>query len=172
MGIGPGGQHTGDLHRFAQWMYRYKMKTITQRDQSDDDGLRTVEVLANLTEDVEKVNAMVSASANAGHWVTSMEELVSFSSNEYTPSGSSRRNLLESYYCNYIGMCDNTCYGMCGANCMCWSWVCGDCHCWDGCRQHDHWCSCKGLLEWCCINTFWIDCNGETDSECGDVPPD
>ena len=171
--LGPNGQHIGDLHRFAQWMYRYKMKIISQMDHFSDDDLYTFEVMDNLTEDFEKVNAIVSASANAGHWVTSMEELVSYTSSEYTaPRSSSGRNLLESYYCNYIGMCDNTCYGMCGADCMCWSWVCGDCHCWDGCRQHDHWCSCKGLLEWCCINTFWIDCNGETDSECGDVPPD
>merc|ERR1712150_285923 len=165
--IGPNGHHIQDLHRFAQWMYRYKMKTIKSMDILDDDDVYTFEVLDNMTVDFEKVNAMVSASANAGHWVTSMDELVSFTSNEYTSSPSSGRHLLDSYFCNYIGECGNKCFGMCGANCMCWSWVCGDCMCWEGCRQHDHWCSCEGILEYCCINTFWITCDGEdTESEC------
>merc|ERR1719510_717864 len=48
----------------------------------------------NMTEEFEKVNAIVSASSNAGYWVQSMDELVSYTSNEYT-SSSSRRGLVE-----------------------------------------------------------------------------
>ncbi|KAB2898643.1 MAG: hypothetical protein F9K40_11195 [Kofleriaceae bacterium] len=34
----------------------------------------------------------------------------------------------------------NSCYGMCGPGCTCWSWVCGDCCYHGGCAKHDSWC--------------------------------
>lgn len=37
------------------------------------------------------------------------------------------------------------CYGMCGPKCdSCWYWVCDDCCCHKGCRDHDHRCACGG----------------------------
>ena len=36
---------------------------------------------------------------------------------------------------------ENTCRGMCGKGCSCWSWFCGDC-CWHrGCYEHDICCN-------------------------------
>ena len=32
---------------------------------------------------------------------------------------------------------DNGCFGMCGAGCDCWSWICGDCCYHDFCADHD-----------------------------------
>jgi hypothetical protein len=29
---------------------------------------------------------------------------------------------------------------MCGPDCSCWSWVCGDCCYHYGCAVHDDWC--------------------------------
>ena len=162
--IGTRGQHLADLHRFAQWMYQYKMRTIQSMSYDD---LYTFELLGNMTEEFEKVNAIVTASANAGHWVTSMDELVSYTSSEYTPSRSgSRRGLLGN--CGApTSQCGNDCFGTCGIDCACWSWICGDCGCWEGCRQHDHYCSCEGALDYCCIDVFWIQCDGNsTDTIC------
>ena len=34
----------------------------------------------------------------------------------------------------------DSCYGMCGPGCSCWSWVCGDCCYHYGCARHDSWC--------------------------------
>jgi hypothetical protein len=34
----------------------------------------------------------------------------------------------------------NSCYGMCGPGCSCWSWVCGNCCYHYGCAVHDSWC--------------------------------
>ncbi len=34
----------------------------------------------------------------------------------------------------------DSCYGMCGPGCSCWSWVCGDCCYHHGCAIHDSWC--------------------------------
>merc|ERR1719204_346839 len=59
--IGPRGQHIGDLHRFAKWLYQYKMRTM------DHDDVYSFEVLNNMTEEFEKVNAIVAASQSAGH---------------------------------------------------------------------------------------------------------
>lgn len=47
---------------------------------------------------------------------------------------------------------DDYCRGMCGQDCNCWSWVCGDCCYHHGCAAHDDWCRrrewhfCIGLL--------------------------
>lgn len=35
---------------------------------------------------------------------------------------------------------DRECFGMCGKNCWCWDWVCGDCCLHKGCLQHDACC--------------------------------
>jgi hypothetical protein len=32
---------------------------------------------------------------------------------------------------------DQDCFGMCGAGCECWSWICGDCCFHDFCADHD-----------------------------------
>lgn len=32
---------------------------------------------------------------------------------------------------------NNECLGLCGRKCDCWQWVCGDCNCHRGCRDHD-----------------------------------
>ena len=37
------------------------------------------------------------------------------------------------------------CFGMCGKNCWCWDWVCGDCCLHKGCLQHDACCRCVNL---------------------------
>jgi hypothetical protein len=47
--------------------------------------------------------------------------------------------------------CHNQCYGMCGSECSCWSWVCGDCNYHSGCAAHDDWCrSCSWYAPWNC----------------------
>ncbi len=44
----------------------------------------------------------------------------------------------------------NPCFGMCGPQCTCWWWVCGDC-CWHlGCHDHDFICYVYGLSSWEC----------------------
>jgi hypothetical protein len=43
-------------------------------------------------------------------------------------------------YCTAYPNRSNSCYGMCGNGCSCWSWVCGDCCYHGGCAQHDNWC--------------------------------
>lgn len=35
---------------------------------------------------------------------------------------------------------DRGCFGMCGAQCWCWDWLCGDCCLHQGCLQHDACC--------------------------------
>ncbi len=39
---------------------------------------------------------------------------------------------------------DNKCEGMCGAQCDCWSFTCGDCCVHKGCESHDRCCSKPG----------------------------
>merc|ERR1719447_1485934 len=110
----------------------------------------------------EKVNVIVAASARAGFWVKSMDDLISYSSDQYsTPRGRSLlsgRSLLGNCGRPYY-RCGNSCYGMCGRGCSCWSWVCGDCDCWKGCLSHDYHCSCIGFSEYCCVNVFWVRCD-------------
>ena len=36
--------------------------------------------------------------------------------------------------------CKKDCFGMCGKECDCWQWVCGDCCCRKGCKEHDQAC--------------------------------
>jgi len=158
--IGPRGQHIQDLHRFALWVYRYQLMWMN-RDEVSDYGNWD-----DLTVEFEKVNAIVSASANAGFWVESTDDLMRYTSDQHSFGEGSGRRLLGD--CGSPTMeCGNACLGMCGVDCWCWSWICGDCECWEGCRQHDHFCSCEGVLDYCCIDTFWISCDGNsTDSIC------
>lgn len=61
--------------------------------------------------------------------------------------------------CTIDDLCDNECFGLCGAGCTCWSWVCGDCDCHCLCKLHDHACSCSfwGYLDSCCYNIwYWL----------------
>ena len=43
-------------------------------------------------------------------------------------------------YCTAYPNQGDSCYGMCGSGCSCWSWVCGDCCYHYGCAVHDSWC--------------------------------
>lgn len=46
----------------------------------------------------------------------------------------------------------NDALGMCGPGTSCWSWVCGDCCCYDGCLSHDNSCrECKWYKPWNCL---------------------
>jgi hypothetical protein len=46
----------------------------------------------------------------------------------------------EKAYCDAYPNSGDSCYGMCGPGCDCWSWVCGDCCYHYGCAVHDNWC--------------------------------
>jgi len=52
--------------------------------------------------------------------------------------------------CSAYPNSSNSCYGMCGSGCSCWSWVCGDCCYHYGCAVHDSWCR-EGKW-WYCYN--------------------
>jgi hypothetical protein len=75
--------------------------------------------------------------------------------------------------------CHNKCFAMCGPECTCWEWVCGDCCGHRGCAFHDETCrlcSCGiGILQNCVAcytgGSYW----GTSDpchavSECIDPP--
>jgi hypothetical protein len=53
-------------------------------------------------------------------------------------------------YCEAYPNSWDSCYGMCGPGCSCWSWVCGDCCYHYGCAVHDSWCR-QGQW-WYCYN--------------------
>ena len=53
-------------------------------------------------------------------------------------------------YCDSYPNSWDSCYGMCGPGCSCWSWVCGDCCYHYGCAVHDSWCR-QGQW-WFCYN--------------------
>lgn len=53
-------------------------------------------------------------------------------------------------YCEAYPNAGDSCYGMCGPGCSCWSWVCGDCCYHYGCAVHDSWCR-QGKW-WYCYN--------------------
>jgi len=75
-----------------------------------------------------------------------------------TQMESNSRSLLGN--CEITDKCGNSCFGMCGPGCTCWSWVCGDCSCWLGCYEHDTYCSCDCMLSFCCLDIFWVKCDG------------
>jgi len=145
--IGTNGQHIQNLHRFAKWIWQYEATedaergVIFQNDEWED-----------ISEEFEKVNAIVSASNNAGFWVRTMDNLLTHISEEQPG-----RALLGSCGSPYT-QCGDTCYGRCGPGCDCWSWFCGDCNCWDGCAEHDYYCACKSMFDFWCVNVFWIYC--------------
>lgn len=56
----------------------------------------------------------------------------------------------EGSYCEAYPNAGDSCYGMCGNGCSCWSWVCGDCCYHSGCAIHDSWCR-EGEW-WYCYN--------------------
>jgi len=49
-----------------------------------------------------------------------------------------------------------TCLGMCGNGCNCWTFVCGDCCFHVGCYCHDL--CCKSYFSWGCLFPFGFDC--------------
>lgn len=53
-------------------------------------------------------------------------------------------------YCTAYPNASDSCYGMCGSGCSCWSWVCGDCCYHYGCAVHDSWC--RSGQWWYCYN--------------------
>jgi len=62
--------------------------------------------------------------------------------------------------CSLSNTCGNPCFGMCGPGCTCWSWTCGTCECYIGCKQHDCCCSCLGMTSLCCVNVVNFRCSG------------
>ena len=47
---------------------------------------------------------------------------------------------------------DNDCFGMCGPNCWCWKFVCGDCCIHQYCRTHDQCCHDVGFYTLTCFS--------------------
>ena len=56
----------------------------------------------------------------------------------------------------------NACFGMCGADCFCWSFVCGDCCVHNFCETHDECCAQVGFFTFTCFSVafeiFWSNC--------------
>ena len=53
--------------------------------------------------------------------------------------------------CPYYGDRSNECLGMCGKECTCWSWLCGDCCVHQGCLEHDQCCNEEGFWSLGCL---------------------
>jgi len=54
--------------------------------------------------------------------------------------------------------CGNPCFGLCGPNCDCWAFVCGDCDCHCFCYNHDNYCSCVSRYDYHCWSIWlWFD---------------
>ena len=47
---------------------------------------------------------------------------------------------------------DNNCFGMCGRDCTCWSFVCGDCCLHTYCETHDECCAVRGFYTFACFS--------------------
>merc|ERR1712013_692251 len=88
--LGVNGSHIAGLYSFAEWIWRFE----------DSEGEWTDAEKDVLSEEFEKLNAIVDASNRAGHWVTNMQELLTLSSNETSinevSNGRGGRNLLGS----------------------------------------------------------------------------
>eukprot|EP00118_Oscarella_pearsei_P025911 m.309023 g.309023 ORF g.309023 m.309023 type:complete len:267 (+) comp45299_c0_seq1:163-963(+) len=55
----------------------------------------------------------------------------------------------------------SACAGLCGRQCSCWIFVCGDCCFHQGCFQHDLCCARCGYNSWQCLNVWGtLSCNG------------
>ena len=53
---------------------------------------------------------------------------------------------------------DDDCYGLCGNECNCWEWVCGDCCYHLGCYDHDTCCR-EQFFQIRCLLPFGISCD-------------
>ena len=54
---------------------------------------------------------------------------------------------------------EDECIGLCGKDCSCWSWVCGDCCLHQGCADHDICCRNKSFWHWRCWLPLTFRCN-------------
>ena len=61
--------------------------------------------------------------------------------------------------CPYYGDQSDECFGMCGRNCNCWWWLCGDCCVHQGCLDHDQCCR-DDFWSFACLAPFWFSCSG------------
>ena len=52
----------------------------------------------------------------------------------------------------------NSCFGLCGRQCSCWEWLCGDCCLHRGCLDHDQCCKDEGFYTFKCLFQFNFDC--------------
>lgn len=68
-------------------------------------------------------------------------------SNQCPQSQGGGRNCQECPYNKY----GNNCFGMCGKDCFCWSFVCGDCCLHEYCRSHDECCAIEGFFTFNCF---------------------
>jgi len=60
--------------------------------------------------------------------------------------------------CELNNTCGNQCFGLCGPDCFCWAFVCGDCNCHCFCLHHDYYCSCQGMTNDNCWSIWeWFD---------------
>ena len=62
--------------------------------------------------------------------------------------------------CPYMGDQSNDCHGMCGRECSCWPWVCGDCCVQQGCLDHDNCCEEFGFWSFACLTPVGFSCSG------------
>lgn len=49
----------------------------------------------------------------------------------------------------------NDCFGMCGPQCTCWSFICGDCCVHRYCETHDQCCADRGFFSFPCLSVAW-----------------
>ena len=50
---------------------------------------------------------------------------------------------------------NNNCFGMCGKDCFCWSFVCGNCCVNQYCLTHDQCCADRGFFSFACLSVAW-----------------
>ena len=54
---------------------------------------------------------------------------------------------------------EDECMGLCGKDCTCWTFVCGDCCFYKGCADHDVCCREKGFSYYRCWFPYDLNCN-------------
>ena len=62
--------------------------------------------------------------------------------------------------CPYMGDRSRDCHGMCGRECSCWWWACGDCCVHQGCLDHDDCCEKQGFWSFACLTPIGFSCSG------------
>ena len=62
--------------------------------------------------------------------------------------------------CPYMGDQSRECHGMCGYECSCWWWLCGDCCVHQGCLEHDNCCVKHGFWSFACLAPVDFSCSG------------